>query len=207
MHRAGLLEGLPDTLDISAGWELVAVADDRKVKAFEEKFGVPLSAKLRHVPDSFARLTAKAASCNTLCMLEPGDFSSICLPYILGQEKNASCAIGSSFVFPTPDADKGYVLGIGGFIDNDRVMLMGEVRLMANNHTPKYHVVVGDLPGRNKVAAVLKKLGDVHLAIISRTFVPGAERSEDGGTRCQPFGRCHFGAPEHRPQPAHRRHT
>jgi len=82
----------------------VKVTDERKVKAFEEKFGVPFSAKPRHVPNSFARLTAKAAFCKY-----PMTFRPICLPYILGEKKNASYAVGSSFVIPETDADKGYV--------------------------------------------------------------------------------------------------
>ena len=54
MGRAGLLEGLPDTVDLSSAWQMVEVHDDVKAKAFQQKFGVPLTAKFRHVPESFA---------------------------------------------------------------------------------------------------------------------------------------------------------
>jgi hypothetical protein len=80
MSRAGLLEGMPDTLDISTRWQLVAVTDDTKAKTFQEKFGVPLTAKFRHMPVSFARLLAKIGYCHLLTVLDPQDFRAICLP-------------------------------------------------------------------------------------------------------------------------------
>ena len=52
MYRAGLLEGLPENVDISSAWQLVAVLDDKKAKDFEQKFGMKLTAKFRHMPDS-----------------------------------------------------------------------------------------------------------------------------------------------------------
>ena len=70
MGSAGLLEGMPDTVDMSGQWQLVAVTDDEKAKAFQGKFGVPLTAKFRHMPESFARLLAKIGYCNLLTMLE-----------------------------------------------------------------------------------------------------------------------------------------
>jgi len=88
MRRAGLLEGLPDSVDVSTAWELVAISDRDKAKQFKEKWGMALTTKFRHVPDSFARLIAKIGYCNLLCALDPGDFRPICLPYILGAKNN-----------------------------------------------------------------------------------------------------------------------
>ncbi len=79
MGRAGLLEGMPDTVDMSSQWQFVAVTDNLKAKNFQERFGLPLTAKFRHVPDSFARLLAKIGYCHLLCSLDPGDFRPICL--------------------------------------------------------------------------------------------------------------------------------
>jgi hypothetical protein len=64
MGRAGLLEGLPDTVDMSYGWQFVSVTDDVKANAFQQKFGVPLTAKVRYMPESFARLLAKIGYCS-----------------------------------------------------------------------------------------------------------------------------------------------
>ena len=74
---------MPDSVDLSAAWQFTAIHDDVKAKEFEKRFGVKLTSKFRHVPDSFARLLAKIAYCHTLCVLDPGDFRPICLPYIL----------------------------------------------------------------------------------------------------------------------------
>jgi hypothetical protein len=37
------------------------VHDDVKAKSFEKRFGINLTSKFRHVPESFARLLAKIA--------------------------------------------------------------------------------------------------------------------------------------------------
>ena len=51
MSKAGLLEGLPDTVDVSSAWQLVAICDDEKAKTFMQKFGMKVPSKFRHVPD------------------------------------------------------------------------------------------------------------------------------------------------------------
>jgi hypothetical protein len=61
MNRAGLLEGMPDTVDLSSMWQFSVIHDDKKAKEFEQKFGVKLTSKFRHVPESFARLLASRA--------------------------------------------------------------------------------------------------------------------------------------------------
>jgi hypothetical protein len=159
MQRAGMLEGMPDAINMSGMWQFVAVCDNARAKEFEQRFGIKLTAKFRHVPDSFARLLAKIAYCHTLCTLEPGDFRSICVPYILGERRNPSYIVGGTFDLPPPDPDHGYVLNSMGFIEADRLMLMAEIRLFANLSTPTYHVVVGDIRGSNHIKAALDKLG------------------------------------------------
>jgi hypothetical protein len=124
MGRAGLLEGLPDTVDVSNRWQLVAITNEVKARNFRQKFGVPLTARFRHMPESFARLLAKIGYCNLLTMLDPGDFRPICLPYIMGHRANPSY-------------------------------------IVANVATPTYHVVVGDVFGGEKVAAIVRMEGIV----------------------------------------------
>jgi HNH endonuclease len=156
MSRAGLLEGLPDTVDLSSAWQMVAVHDDVKAKGFQQKFGVPLTAKIRHMPESFARLLAKIGYCNLLTILDPGDFRPICLPYILGERKNPSYVVGGALEIAESEA-VGYRLDVVGFGSAERMMLVTEIRLFANVGTPTYHVVVGDVIGNEKVAAMLTK--------------------------------------------------
>jgi hypothetical protein len=83
MGRAELLEGLPENVDVSATWLLVATHDPARAKQFTEKWGMKPTSRFRHVPDSFAPLLAKIGYCNLLCTLDPVDFRPICLPYIL----------------------------------------------------------------------------------------------------------------------------
>src|SRR5919108_3228676 len=160
MGRAGLLEGLPDTVDVSTAWQMVGVSDDIKAKGFQEKFGVPLTARVRHMPDSFARLLAKIGYCNLLTMLDPEDFRPICLPYIMGDRKNPSYVVGGTVEIAEPER-VGYRLSTVAFGSLEQLMLVAEIRLFANVATPTYHVVVGDVLGTEKVAAALRKVGEI----------------------------------------------
>jgi hypothetical protein len=158
MGRAGLLEGLPDIVDASNGWQIVAVGDYAKADTFQKKFGVPLTAKFRHMPESFARLLAKIGYCNLLTILDSGDFRPICLPYIMGHGTNPSYVVGGTFEIAERET-VGYRLSTFGFGTPERLMLVAEIRLFANVSTPTYHVVVGDVFGREKVAAIVRKEG------------------------------------------------
>jgi hypothetical protein len=161
MHRCGLLEGMPDTVDLSSMWQFSAIFDDAKAKSFEKRFGIKLTAKFRHVPESFARLLAKIGYCNLLCFLDLGEFRPICLPYILGQKSNPSYIVGGEFDVSSPAPGLGYVLNTTGFGIPDRMMFLAEIRLFANLNTPTYHVVIGDIAGAGKIEAALKKLGGI----------------------------------------------
>jgi hypothetical protein len=164
MQRAGLLEGMPDAVDMSAAWQLVAIHDDIKAKVFMERYGIKVPSRFRHVPDSFARLLAKIGYCHMLTILEPTDFRPVCLPYILGEKRNPSYIVGGTFDVAPPDPQNGYVLNTLGFIETGRMMLLAEIRLFSNLHTPIYHVVVGDVRGAGSVEALLKKLGPIEVA-------------------------------------------
>jgi hypothetical protein len=159
MGRSGLLEGMPATVDLSGSWQIVCVTDNEKAKKFEERFGVPLTGRFRHMPESFARLLAKVGYCHFLCTLDPGDFRPICLPYIMGRA-NPSYVVGGSFDIAAPE-EVGYRLSTCGFVADTRLMLVAEIRLFANAGTPTYHVVVGDVIGADNVAKVLAKIGEI----------------------------------------------
>ena len=164
LNRCGLLEGIPDNVDLSSMWQFSAIHDDAKAKGFERKFGIKLTSKFRHVPESFARLLAKIGYCNLLCSLGPGDFRPICVPYILGRKNNPSYIVGGTFDIADPNPDLGYILDIVGFGTTERLMLLAEIRLFANAHTPTYHAVIGDVIGEANIVSILKKLGDISVA-------------------------------------------
>lgn len=157
MGKAGILRGLPETLDFSGAWQPVVVDDDRRRREFAEKYGGHPTLKFRHVPDSFGRLLAKIGYCQLLTSLSPADFNPICLPFITGERSNLSYIVGSSEGAPEPD--NGYSLVTGAFGSAARMMLVVQVRLYANTHAPTYHVVVGDVAGPERVENVLQKIG------------------------------------------------
>lgn len=171
MYRAGLLEGLPENVDISSAWHFVAVMDDKKAKDFEQKFGMKLTAKFRNMPESFGRLLAKIGYGQVLCSFDPWEFRPFCLPYILGQKRNVSYLVGGSHDIPEPLPDLGYSLSTIAFGDQSRIFLVAEIRLYANAHTPVYHVVVGDVLGHENVAAALRKLDGETTFISPRSFL------------------------------------
>lgn len=101
-----------------------------------------------------------------LCLLDPSDFRPICLPYILGEKKNASFVVGGRFSIPEPSEGLGYILKTAVFGNLDQIMIVSEVRLIANNHTPAYHVVVGDVTGKENVEKVIEKLGGSDIKLL-----------------------------------------
>jgi len=158
MSKAGLLEGLPENVDISSAWPVVAICDQEKSEAFIKKYGMNVPSSFRHVPESFARMLAKIGYCNLLTMLDPGAFRPICLPYIMGIKPNPSFVVGGTLEDVPPDT-VGYRLRTATFGSFEKLMLVAEIRLFSNNGTPIYHAVVGDVSGRERVASVLHQLG------------------------------------------------
>jgi hypothetical protein len=187
MGRAGLLEGLPNTVDVSSAWQFVGIHDQDKAKGFQEKWGVPLTSRFRHVPESFARLLAKIGYCNLLCALEPGDFRPICVPYILGKKPNPSYVVGGTFEIAEPIPGLGYVLTTAGFIESDRLMLITEIRLFADNSTPIYHAVVGDVRGQDRIDAVLQKIGPLEITGVSMERAPPTSSTDHWAPSVQPL--------------------
>lgn len=158
MGKAGALQGLPNSPDISSFWKLVSIVDEEKLRAFERKYPGKLTAQFRHVPDSFGRLLAKIGYGQALCLLDPSDFRPICLPYILGTEKNVSYVVGAATKNEPPMKSIGYSLTSAAFGNAQRLIVVSEVRLMAHNDAPTYHVVVGDVLGSEKVRNACDKL-------------------------------------------------
>ena len=70
MGPCGLLQGVPETMDISHSWQLVVIDDDRRRDGFFKKHGHHAVLKFRHVPEDFGRLLAKIAYCQVLTALD-----------------------------------------------------------------------------------------------------------------------------------------
>jgi hypothetical protein len=170
MCQAGLLQGLPEAIDLSGNWQLVVIDDyERRRKFLERHPGRKLSLWFRHVPDAFGRLLAKIGYCHIFTVLDPEDFRPICLPYITGAKSNVSYVVGGTFNDQKPEPENGYSLSTAFFGSTSRLMLIALIRLYANTHAPAYHVVVGDVAGTENVRLVTKKLGptDSELANIT----------------------------------------
>jgi hypothetical protein len=157
MQPAGILQGMPEDVDISKFWLLKAITDDKKVAALEAKYPGRLVTRFRHEPENFGRLLAKIGYGQILTQLDVTDFEPICLPYILGKKKNVSFIVGGN-PNPANKMEFGYYMSTAGFGTVERMMLIAEVKLFADQDTPLYHVVVGDIKGRDKVAAALTKI-------------------------------------------------
>jgi HNH endonuclease len=158
MGRAGLLRGSDENIDYSPQWILKAIVDESRLQEFESKYPGRLTAQFRHVPDAFGRLLAKVAYCQILTSLAPNDFDAICLPYILGHKKNLSYIVGARTSIEDPEPGIGYRLSSNRFGTRTKQVLVAEIRLVANNHTPTYHVIVGKVEGMDRVSNVVERL-------------------------------------------------
>lgn len=177
MHRAGFLEGLPAALDTSSAWQFSVVMDEKRHAAFEAKYAFKPTVRFRHVPDSFGRLLAKIGYGQVLSSLDPSDFHEVCVQYILGKKHNLSYIVGGTHDVPTPE-QLGYVLRTLAFGTPDRLLLIAEVRLFANLHSPQYHVVVGEVRGHEGVASVLEKLdGDAEIFVGTARAIAEGQKS------------------------------
>lgn len=157
MDAAGFLLGLPETTDRSNTWTFKAIVDQQKLEAFEKKYPGQLTAKMRFNHDSYCRFLEKVAYCQILCSLDPSDFRPICLPYIMGEKTNHSFIVGSRKSIPEPQKGLGYTMSTICYGTSEYIILMAEIRIIADNHTPVYHVLVGDVTGKEKVEYVRKK--------------------------------------------------
>jgi hypothetical protein len=93
----------------------------------------------------------------------------------LGQKETPSYIVGGTFEIAPPEAALGYVLKTCGFSDGHRLMVLAEIRLYSNLHTPTYHVVVGDIWGADRIMAALKKLSPITIIDMRSGSPPHAD--------------------------------
>jgi hypothetical protein len=160
MHKAGFLTGEGPTKDSSGTWQFVAMSDDARRDEFVKKYPDRLTIQFRHVPHSFARLLAKIAYCQVLTALDAADFTPHCLDLIFGKEVSLSYLVGSRDVIPPPSSF-GYQLTSVQFGNSVRRIIGAEIRMFANCHTPVYHVVVGEINGKEQIQNLAKKLDEI----------------------------------------------
>lgn len=158
MSQAGLLQGLPESVDLSYLWQIMMIDDQERRAKFLERYPGKLTLKFRHVPEAFGRLLAKIGYCQILTSLDPVEFRPICLPYIMGVKKNVSFIVGGTMDDQIPQPDIGYSLSTAIFGSSTKIMLVAVIRLYANTRAPAYHVVVGDVSGEDNVSRVISKL-------------------------------------------------
>jgi hypothetical protein len=158
MQPAGILVGLPSSVNQAGTWQFISIADTAKLNQFKSKYGVDPIARFKNVPDSFARLLIKIAYGQVLCSLDPGDFNAICVPYILQEGRNYSYIVGGRWDLPAPQPGIGYALNTNCIKFPNRLLIVVDIRLVANCETPVYHVVVGDVTGEIEIAKVLSKI-------------------------------------------------
>lgn len=177
MGQAGALAGLYSSVDTSHFWGLVEITDQQKLAAFRLRYRTEPTMQLAHVPQSFARMVAKIAYGQVLTSLDPGDFRPYCLPFILGTRNNLSHIVGSNKGGEEPMIPGiGYRLRTYAFGKADHMFLVAEVRLLADNGTPVYHVLVGDVVGGANVARLKGKLAGTDEIVIEGWPLVGDDR-------------------------------
>ncbi|HEY5801375.1 MAG TPA: HNH endonuclease [Burkholderiaceae bacterium] len=177
MSKAGLLNGIHRNNDRSRDWGLIAVTDDNRLEKLQARHPGRVTAHFRNVPDSFARTLAKIGYCQIMASLDIGDFSPLCLDLIFGKEKNISFVVGGN-PNPVEPAGFGYQTATHLIGNSERRLLVSEIRLLANCHTPEYHVVVGEITGRDKIREVEEKIAATFSVIVPDEFAGPLSKHE-----------------------------
>ena len=154
--------GLAADVDVWGAWKPVVMDDDKRRHQLLDKHSArELALRCRHVPHEFGRLLDRVGYGHMLTALDTGEFRPICVPYILGHKTNVSYVVGGTFDGQTPAPNSGYTLATAAFDGADNLILVALLRLMANTHTPSYHVVVCEVAGAGHVQRIIQKLGKI----------------------------------------------
>ena len=179
MNRAGILRSVAADIDVSKEWVLKYIFDNDKAKRFEAKYPGRLTAKFRHVPESFGRLLAKIGYGQVLCTLDLSDFDPICLPYILGTKRNVSYIVGGRESLAPSTPGIGYSMSTFLVADMTMAILGAEIRLLGDNGSPTYHAVVGSVAGAERVQKVKNKVRATYMVELNSEFAPSKQLPDD----------------------------
>lgn len=145
--RAGILQGLPPTIDTAALWQIVGIASDAELKAFYAKYGKHVAYSFRHVPEQFARMLAKIGHSYAVVTFGLEAFKPLAVETVLGQMKNLSYVVGGSFDIEPPVPDAGHLLSAEIATNGITSLITVGIRLFGSCATPSYHVVAGVAAG------------------------------------------------------------
>jgi hypothetical protein len=158
MGLPGILQGLPEDVDVSSQWTFLIVDDDKRRNEFLKKQTSKLVLQFRHVPQEFGQLLCKIAYGQLLTTCGLDDFGPLCLPYIMGQKVNVSHIVGGTFGAVSPDPSAGYRLNTTGLIASPtKMLLIVTIRLYAKTHAPEYQVVGGEVNGVENISKFIEK--------------------------------------------------
>jgi hypothetical protein len=150
---AGILQGLPPTVDTAGQWQIVGVADQVELDAFGAKYGKGVTYSFRHVPEQFARTLAKIGHCYAVATFGLDAFQPLAVDTALGRTKNLTYVVGGSFDIEPAVPDAGHLLNAEIATDGFVSQITVGIRLFASAATPSYHVVVGTAAGIPKAIA------------------------------------------------------
>lgn len=158
MSKAGLLLGYSQDFDGSLFWQLRVIGDRDRIPDFERKYGFKPRYTFTHYPYEFGQLLLKIGYGQILTQLERQDFDAICLPYILGQNKNVSWLVGSDDSNSKPMENVGYQMRTSVLFDWHSMLLIAHIKLWANVNMPWYHMIIGRVSGQLNIKHVINKL-------------------------------------------------
>lgn len=156
-NQAGILQGLPKFADISGQWQIVAIQDDEDMNKFQKKYGKDALFEFRHVPEQFAKTIAKIGYSYAVANMGAGVFTPLITDLILNKESNLSYYVGGKFEIDPPVKGAGHLLSLVITGDEQRLLIIVEIRLFASCHTPSYHTVVGEVTGGENVKKIIDR--------------------------------------------------
>lgn len=146
-------------------WLPIAISSHQELNDFAKNNHWDLRAKVRVVPEDFARMLAKIAYSYTIAELGLGSFrpAPLLLDVILGRTTNVAYVVGGDWEIPPPDPRGVHLLQMTCRVATNGALIIIEIRLFPAFETPHYRVVVGefDFQRLEHVTAFNKMMGKI----------------------------------------------
>ena len=144
LRPAGILEGLPPSPNVNGElWSRLSDQDMERFKTGGNQEGIFLG---KFKPIVFARLLAKIAHAYAIAEMGFGSFRPLVTDLILGETDTLSVWVGGDWDIPPATPDGIYELACNIVTAQGKRFVVVTLRLFSFFGTPKYHVVVGELP-------------------------------------------------------------
>ncbi|MBU6140991.1 MAG: HNH endonuclease [Proteobacteria bacterium] len=166
MATAGILNGMPPSVDTSFLWQFVVITNDKELDDFTKKYGQDVTYKLRFLIKEFAQTMAKIGHAYVMANFGNIEFEKLSTDLILGKTENPSLSyvVGGSWEILPPIPNAGHIWGIRVLLTNpDTLLIIADIRLMAASSTPNYHVVVGRTRDKNAIQKIIQICRDSEL--------------------------------------------